>query len=570
MSLMKKKLIFWAVLLFSFWGLAFSVLALKSADVNGDGKVNGADLILVLKSWQTSGFIPEDIDENQRVNNLDAGWVIKNFGQTSPSPSVSPVSATDWPTLAHDNQRTSYTPQEIRPPYRYLWRWHEVPFASRTQPVVANGILYIGSVNNKMYALEAKTDKNGGPPQIKWSYQTNGPIRATAAVYEGKVIFGSHDSYIYALNAQNGALIWRYKTKAGLMAAPLVFNNIVYIGSRDGIFYALNSQNGSLVWWYQADGPISIPASLSGDNSKIFFGTENMSAYALKVADGSLLWKKSLHGQSLMNGWPVVVGDKVIFRTMPGFAPLVDILQRYGDEVMDRAGSLRSNWEEDWNLVRPQIISHLNQNPEQKTFYVLNINNGEEAYTAPVLYTSGDQETPTPPITDGVNVYVVYRARHGIQTDGGSTHVSSKYDCELGKMDIASGDIAPFKLASGQTWNDGLWDMTSDEPNNLLLGGKIVYIDHWTRIGGQDITNGISQSTAFAIANVADNWPECFANCPGRSGPMPFFPNYPFDKPRTGEGPFHGQAVIADGVLFWLSSHNSLGAIAGTVRNINN
>lgn len=125
--------------------------------------------------------------------------------------------STDWPQLMHDPQRTGYTSQEVRPPYRYLWRWHEVPFAIRTSPVVANGILSIGSLNGKMYALDAKADKNGQAPSVLWTFTAGGPIRASAAIYEGKVFFGSHDGFVYALNSQNGNLVWKYKTGEGLM-----------------------------------------------------------------------------------------------------------------------------------------------------------------------------------------------------------------------------------------------------------------------------------------------------------------------------------------------------------------
>lgn len=60
--------------------------------------------------------------------------------------------------------------------------------------------------------------------------------------------------------------------------------------------------------------------------------------------------------------------------------------------------------------------------------------------TAPVLYTFGDNEIPSPPVvragaTD--TVYLTYRARQGIQTTSPSAvHVSSQYDAELGLLNV--------------------------------------------------------------------------------------------------------------------------------------
>ena len=56
---------------------------------------------------------------------------------------------------------------------------------------------------------------------------------------DGIVYVGSNDRHIYALEASGGALIWRYETGDQVDSSPLVADGIVYVGSRDQHAYAL-------------------------------------------------------------------------------------------------------------------------------------------------------------------------------------------------------------------------------------------------------------------------------------------------------------------------------------------
>jgi uncharacterized repeat protein (TIGR01451 family) len=455
----------------------------------------------------------------------------------------------DWPQLQHDPQRTGYTPDEVRPPYTYLWKWYEVPFASRAQPVVADGRLFIGGLDGVMYARDAQT---GAP---LWTFATGGPIRHSAAVYEGRVFFGSHDGMVYALDAAQGTLDWQFQTGGGIVTAPAVADDTVYIGSTDGVFYALDTDDGSMRWaGYDVGVPILTSAALSADGNVVYFGAEDVNAYALNTSDGTYRWSTQLRGQSLADRWPVVVGDVVIYRSQ-SLHFFHDLLHE-GDDVMDQAGAVDPDWDADWDKVRPHIVTFLNQNPDRQTLFVLDAGTGTLQGTAPVLYTYGNGDPPAPPTARGEELYVIYRARHGIQNDAGSVHVTSLYDAALGRMDLDTLDIANLTLAPGESWNLQ-YRATSDEPAVLSMAGSMLFVDTWTRLGGIDVDTG----ELFEVANVADYWPECNVDCPGRSGPMPFFESYPFPDPRVGEGRVHRPAVIADGVIYWRIIEGGLAAI---------
>lgn len=474
----------------------------------------------------------------------------------APSDPTLTIPAADWPQLQRDPQHTGYTPQQVNPPYRYYWRWNEVPFASRTQPVVADNRLFIGSLNGQMYALDADQDAGGGPPTILWSRDVGAPIRDTAAVYNGRVYFGAYDGRVHALDAATGNPVWSFQTGGGVAVAPVVDNGVVYIGSTDGVFYALDAATGALRWNYNVGAPILTSAALSADGQTVFFGAEDLYAYALRTSNGALRWRTRLQGQSLAERWPVVVGNTVIYRSQP--LRNFHFLLHEGDDVMDQAGPVNPDWAADWAAVRPRIVAHLTANPDRQTFFVLDAATGALRGVAPVLYTYGNGDAPAPPVVKDGTLYLVYRARHGIQTDGNSSHVTTRYDAELGRMNLSTLDITG--LTATQTFNYQM-RYTSDEPAMLSIGGNLLFVDSWERLGALNLQTG----ALIAIANVADNWYACpppDGQCPIRSGPMPFFTvPWPFPGPQVGEGVTHRPLVIASGRLFWRVVDGGLASI---------
>lgn len=471
----------------------------------------------------------------------------------------------DWPQLQRDPQRTGYSPQEVRPPYRYYWRWNEAPFASRTQPVVADGRLFIGSLNGRMYALDADQDAQGGPPTVLWAQDVGAPIRHTAVVYEGRVYFGAQDGRVYALDAVSGASVWTFLTGGGITAAPVAGNGTIYIGSSDGNFYALDAASGELLWTYYARAPILTSASLSPDGQVVYFGAEDIHAYALRTADGSLLWRTPLQGQSLAERWPVVVEDTVIYRSQP--LRNFHFLLHEGDDVMNTAGPVNPNWAADWAAVRLRIVSFLTAHPDRQTFFALDAASGALRGPAPVLYTYGNGDAPDPPVVKDGAVFLRYRARHGIQTDGGSSHVTTLYDAELGRMDLATLDITGLTASQPFRYQ---FRATSDEPSMLSIGGDLLYVDNWERLGALDLQTG----ALIEVANVANDWQACpppstppsppdpGGQCPAHEGPMPFFEvPWPFPGPQVGEGVIHRPLVIAAGRLFWRVVDGGLASI---------
>jgi len=71
-----------------------------------------------------------------------------------------------------------------------------------------------------------------------WNYTTGSGIHSTPAVADGKVYVGSTDGKVYCLNAITGAYVWSYRTGDGVFSSPAVANGKVYVGSDDHRVYA--------------------------------------------------------------------------------------------------------------------------------------------------------------------------------------------------------------------------------------------------------------------------------------------------------------------------------------------
>lgn len=219
--------------------------------------------------------------------------------------------AADWPTVHGNNQRTGFTPDVVRAPYERAWmaEFRGEIICTRVEAIVADNRVFVGTENGTMYALNADSG------EVIWKH-TGGPIFHSAAVADGRVFFGDTDGTLWAFNAADGKVAWQFSSgKGGFVAAPLVADGTVFIGSRDGSFYAVEAATGRGKWRYPTGGPVRCTAAFADGN--VVFASDDMYAYALKADDGVLAWKSDkLYGQSFRDYYPVVIGQRIVFRSV--------------------------------------------------------------------------------------------------------------------------------------------------------------------------------------------------------------------------------------------------------------
>jgi outer membrane protein assembly factor BamB len=155
----------------------------------------------------------------------------------------------DWPTYLHDAARTSANLDETNlapanaPQLSRVWTFKTggIVAASTT---VAGGVIYIGSWDGNMYALDANTGQKKWQTYLGQTTSTDptcvpssAGITSSATVDSGVVYVGGGDAYWYALDAGTGAILWRMftgdnSTTGGHYnwSSPLIYQGFAYIG----------------------------------------------------------------------------------------------------------------------------------------------------------------------------------------------------------------------------------------------------------------------------------------------------------------------------------------------------
>jgi eukaryotic-like serine/threonine-protein kinase len=195
-----------------------------------------------------------------------------------------------------------------------------------SSPVVVNGVVYLGSGDTNVYALEAATG------QLKWKFKTGDVVHASPAVSDGKLFVGSWDSFFYALDAATGKEIWRFKTgedheihnQVGIQSSAAIADGIVYFGCRDSNFYAVDTATGKERWRFNNKGSwvIGSPAVAGG---KVYFGTSDTALfYALDAKSGAKIFSLGFHGWPLFSS-PAIAGDDAYLGSHEGKIFAIDL-----------------------------------------------------------------------------------------------------------------------------------------------------------------------------------------------------------------------------------------------------
>ena len=148
----------------------------------------------------------------------------------------------------------------------------EIVESQETTPIVVNGIMYITTSFNHVYALNAATGQ-----QI-WHYKHKmgpittyccGPNNRGVAVSGDKVFFGTLDAKLVALDAKSGKRLWETQIASpekgySETMAPTVVNNKVLIGTNGGEYgirgfvKAFDANSGKLLWTFHTTAENSV------------------------------------------------------------------------------------------------------------------------------------------------------------------------------------------------------------------------------------------------------------------------------------------------------------------------
>ncbi|HET7041733.1 MAG TPA: PQQ-binding-like beta-propeller repeat protein [Gemmatimonadales bacterium] len=188
-----------------------------------------------------------------------------------------------------------------------------------SSPTVVDGVVYLGSGDQHVYALDAVTGA------LKWSFATGDVIHASPAVVDGVVYIGSWDRNLYALDAATGREKWRYTTgndtviynQVGIASSAAVAGGMVFVGARDGHFHAVDAATGAVKWTIDNHGGWTI-ASPAVRNGVVYFPTsDGKRLKGIDAVTGAVRF--DVPNKAISFSSPAIAGDVIYYGSSDGF-----------------------------------------------------------------------------------------------------------------------------------------------------------------------------------------------------------------------------------------------------------
>ena len=154
-------------------------------------------------------------------------------------------------------------------------------------PTVVDGIVYVGSDDTNVYALDASTGSELG------RFGTGDVIRSSPTVIDGVVYVGSNDNHVYAVDASTGRELWSHDTEDWVQYSPVVSDGVVYFKARDDgdqKLHAVDAQSGEVLWVSPKPYPYIDGFALTVAGGKAYIPGESGEFYALDASTGELVW----------------------------------------------------------------------------------------------------------------------------------------------------------------------------------------------------------------------------------------------------------------------------------------
>ena len=73
-----------------------------------------------------------------------------------------------------------------------------------------------------------------------WAADINGAVLSSPSVLESLVYVGSSDGRLYALERSTGAIAWAFRVGGMVWTSPAVVGGNIYFGSHDGFIYSIS------------------------------------------------------------------------------------------------------------------------------------------------------------------------------------------------------------------------------------------------------------------------------------------------------------------------------------------
>jgi alcohol dehydrogenase (cytochrome c) len=319
----------------------------------------------------------------------------------------------------------------------------EVKESLETTPIVVDGVMYVTTSFNHVYAIDAKTGEEFWHYKHKMGPVTTyccGPNNRGVAIWKDKVYMGTLDSKLVALDAKTGSLIWETQIAEpekgySETMAPTAVDGKILIGTNGGEYgirgfvRAYDAETGKQVWNFH-----TIPENSVG-------------VWATKDATGKDMHRDIAAEKAALKK----LGDP--YKTLGGGVwqnPAVDLERKQiyfvvGNPSPDLDGAIRPGD----NLYTDSLVS-------------VDLNTGKyKCHFQYIAHDVWDLDAVSPPIL------VKVKDKDGTEVDGvihagktGNVYVHNRDDCSL------------IRFSEAMVDQTGMWTLPTPEGAKMLPGAN--------------------------------------------------------------------------------------------------
>lgn len=207
---------------------------------------------------------------------------------------------------SHSSGKLSLKDSVLSTAHHLKWHRNEEIYpdinACDTPVLGANGLLYIGSADGRLYALDARTGRT------RWMFTkvtaSYGGIHGLNISKTG-ILYASAHEWIFAVDGNTGELLWERQSKTAfplnIRGAPAIgHDGTVYANAGDELL-AYDPRTGDERW--QLTGEFSsIKGHSVGADDTVYIGTRDGKVIAVDGARGNVKWQATLPATHMING----------------------------------------------------------------------------------------------------------------------------------------------------------------------------------------------------------------------------------------------------------------------------
>lgn len=187
----------------------------------------------------------------------------------------------------------------------------------RSSPVVADGRAFLGVIDPEQSGALVALSPDGA--KVLWRRKL-GAVFSSPALVADKVVVGSDDQKVHALERERGTLAWSTPLDGRIRATPAIDGDRAFVGTFGGRLAALDLADGKVVWSREMGESIYSSAAVTAD--LVVVGCHDGSLHGLAKATGEPRFRTQTRGPIVAS--PVAVGDAFLVASTDGGFYLVD------------------------------------------------------------------------------------------------------------------------------------------------------------------------------------------------------------------------------------------------------